>query len=440
MGNVFAEAKKPEEARKAFEALNKIKPDADVLAANLARVEVAAGRFDASLAELQKYFDSGSTATGISPYELLAEILSEQKNGNELVSKLESLQKSQPHNAPLALYLGEQYRKAGKLDSAHELLEASLAEKYSTSAAQSLVDVYMQSDDAKPLFALLTKMVEEGGTLSLTDSNAKRLFEDKQLPPAIIELALKQNAEAKAEDRYALRAAALLAIQAKKWKEAESLVNLAMKADPKAAPICLRPGDWRWCSKRSTPMQPACSSAELTISRPAMTIRRCVFIYLVRWKCKARPTRRWRPQKRLPKSTRKMRTSSAARRGFCTTPSATTTRAKAYEEFIQKFDDDYSSPEVRQSLREARSILSNICEQQHETAKAVEWLEQILDESPDDAGTNNDLGFLWADEGRASAARLPHDSIRGRRRAGKRRLSRQLGLGAVSTESLLRGA
>ncbi len=72
---------------------------------------------------------------------------------------------------------------------------------------------------------------------------------------------------------------------------------------------------------------------------------------------------------------------------------------KAYEEFIQKFDDDYSSAEVRQSLRKARSILSNICEQQHESAKAVEWLEQILDESPDDAGTNNDLGFLWADEG-----------------------------------------
>ncbi len=208
MGNVFAEAKKPDEARKAFEAFDKIKPDANVLAANLARVEIAAGRFDAALAELQKYFDSGSTEKGIAPYELLSEILSEQHKGDELVSKLQALQTTQPHNAPLALYLGEQYRTAGKLDRAREMLEASLAEKYSTSAAQSLVDIYLQTGEAKALFALLTKMVEENGTLSLTESNAKRLFEDKQLPPAVIELALKQHADAKSEDRYALRAAA----------------------------------------------------------------------------------------------------------------------------------------------------------------------------------------------------------------------------------------
>ncbi len=28
---------------------------------------------------------------------------------------------------------------------------------------------------------------------------------------------------------------------------------------------------------------------------------------------------------------------------------------------------------------------------------AVEWLEQVLDEFPDDPGANNDLGYLWAD-------------------------------------------
>ena len=49
-------------------------------------------------------------------------------------------------------------------------------------------------------------------------------------------------------------------------------------------------------------------------------------------------------------------------------------------------------------LREARTALSNIAEQQHNIPQAVEWLEQILDERPDDVGANNDLGFLWADE------------------------------------------
>ena len=30
--------------------------------------------------------------------------------------------------------------------------------------------------------------------------------------------------------------------------------------------------------------------------------------------------------------------------------------------------------------------------------QGVEWLEEVLDEFPDDPGANNDLGFLWADE------------------------------------------
>ncbi len=73
---------------------------------------------------------------------------------------------------------------------------------------------------------------------------------------------------------------------------------------------------------------------------------------------------------------------------------------------VDQFDSDYSSPDVRDSLHEARTVLSNIAEQQHNVPQAVEWLEQILDERPDDVGANNDLGFLWADENQHLRARL----------------------------------
>ncbi len=36
--------------------------------------------------------------------------------------------------------------------------------------------------------------------------------------------------------------------------------------------------------------------------------------------------------------------------------------------------------------------------QKNENKQAVEWLEQVLDEFPDDPGANNDLGYLWADQ------------------------------------------
>jgi Flp pilus assembly protein TadD len=42
--------------------------------------------------------------------------------------------------------------------------------------------------------------------------------------------------------------------------------------------------------------------------------------------------------------------------------------------------------------------LSNLYVMKHDMPQAVELLEQVLDEYPDDAGANNDLGYLWADE------------------------------------------
>ena len=47
-------------------------------------------------------------------------------------------------------------------------------------------------------------------------------------------------------------------------------------------------------------------------------------------------------------------------------------------------DSDYSSDENREALRNVRSVLSNICTIRHKLPEAQEWLEQVLDEFPDD--------------------------------------------------------
>ena len=73
---------------------------------------------------------------------------------------------------------------------------------------------------------------------------------------------------------------------------------------------------------------------------------------------------------------------------------------KAYRVLIESFDADRESTETRDVLCEARLALSNLCVIQGESAEAEEWLEQVLDEFPDDAGAMNDLGYLWADQGK----------------------------------------
>jgi tetratricopeptide (TPR) repeat protein len=71
--------------------------------------------------------------------------------------------------------------------------------------------------------------------------------------------------------------------------------------------------------------------------------------------------------------------------------------AKAYQELLDQFQNDFSDDEVRETVREARLALSNLCVLRDQMKPAVEWLEQVLDEFPDDASANNDLGYLWAD-------------------------------------------
>jgi tetratricopeptide (TPR) repeat protein len=73
--------------------------------------------------------------------------------------------------------------------------------------------------------------------------------------------------------------------------------------------------------------------------------------------------------------------------------------AKAeYQKLIAQFDDQYESNDTREILRDARLVLSNIAVMQHDLPAAEEWLEQVLDEFPDDVGAHNDLGYLYADQ------------------------------------------
>ncbi len=73
---------------------------------------------------------------------------------------------------------------------------------------------------------------------------------------------------------------------------------------------------------------------------------------------------------------------------------------KAYAMILEQFDDQQESPDVRDAMRDARLILSNIGVQQQSLPAAEEWLEQVLDEFPQDVGALNDLGYLWVDQGK----------------------------------------
>jgi tetratricopeptide (TPR) repeat protein len=77
------------------------------------------------------------------------------------------------------------------------------------------------------------------------------------------------------------------------------------------------------------------------------------------------------------------------------------THSGQYQKAIEKYDqilkDFADNAEV---VRRVRYMLSNVYVQTGEMEKSEQALEQILKEHPDDAAANNDLGYLWADQGK----------------------------------------
>jgi tetratricopeptide (TPR) repeat protein len=72
---------------------------------------------------------------------------------------------------------------------------------------------------------------------------------------------------------------------------------------------------------------------------------------------------------------------------------------QAYLDWLRVYDDNYDALGIRETVRDARFILSSICGSDQRPDQAVEWLEQVLDEFPGDVGAMNDLGYLLADQG-----------------------------------------
>jgi tetratricopeptide (TPR) repeat protein len=72
---------------------------------------------------------------------------------------------------------------------------------------------------------------------------------------------------------------------------------------------------------------------------------------------------------------------------------------QAYEALLVKYGDNFKNSAIRDVVHDSRLALSNVALKQGDFAGAVESLEQVLDEFPEDVGALNDLGYLWIERG-----------------------------------------
>lgn len=405
-GEAFRMADRFDEAVAMFEKSHDAKADDALLELRLARVDQERGDIDAAFSHLDKALAMNVETDSGQQYALLSELLEkkikdESKAQEQLIARLEALRKKGSQDRLLGYYLADSYRESGNLDAAEPIYRKLLDEKPSLDGFEGLIDIYTQRGQVDKLAGILGEAIVAAGRLEQLEDTVDRLVAEKSLVDKYLNSVLeKGTADAKQLGDGTALAAAMIALKADKTDLGMKLFELALKAEKpdneqaattwglelfmedkneQAAEVFRRGLDEGWLAddkpeshfylawtaemagKTDLALAAAKKAAELSPDSPRFQSRIPWVLYHA---------------KRYEEAERE------------------------YLKLLEKFDSDYRTPGVRESMREARFVLSNICVHQHRFADAEEWLEQVLDEFPENIGAMNDLGYLWADEGK----------------------------------------
>lgn len=404
MGESFLAAGRPDEALAAFEKRNEAKPNEGLYAYNRARVDLKQKRPAQALAKLQPYFLQHLATQGTAPYQVLADALAELGQADQLIDRLEKIHADDAQNAPLSYYLAQQYREAHELDKAEPIYADLIARNPSRppiEAFQGLIAVQHERKDADKLLATLGEAVGRVRTFAPLGASGKAVLQDAEMSKALIEAANRQlDADAEKLPYGSRLTAALLATEQKDFDAVGKFFDLAIAANSdkagetlvtwgldlfladqyaQAAEVFQRgldekllPGNeaalyfylagaLEMDGRTDDALEAARMAAESKVDSPRFTGRAAWIQYHAKRYEDAR---------------------------------------KSYLEMIEKNKDKYNSAEAREALRNARLVLSNISVLENNLPQSEEWLEELLDEFPEDIGALNDLGYLWADSGK----------------------------------------
>ncbi len=437
------------EASAAFRAANERRPNAAQFEYNQARVELRSGHAKEALEHLDKAFADKAVADRLvheaaGPYELLADILKKLGQQDKLIGRLESLKSRAPGDAFLSYFLAEQYAGKGQVEKAEKLFEPLLETNPSTSLFRRLAELYRQNKQYEKLLHLAGMAIAKVGTLEALEGEAKKLTADAALFQSLVDAGrLKLNAKPSTLTYGEGMALGMLSQEYKKHDLAGEFFQAAV--DAAAKPMSGK-------GKSGKPVSDKAEAAEALVvwgvglmvderSAEAVDVfKRGLDPKLVRQPsaaiefylagalafCNRTDEALAAADKATTLSTEKGNEKAddkptdaptdseadeavAGSRGpsarFASRKPWILERAKryqearhAYEALVARYDSEPDNFEARTVMHDARLSLSALCVNLHEMPAAEEWLEEVLDEFPDDVGAQNDLGYLWADQ------------------------------------------
>lgn len=399
MAETFLAAEQPDTAEKLFELADQFQPNPPLLAFHKARVAAQQQRRPQALELLETYFAAQCTAAGQAPFRLYEDLLQQQGQAelvpNTLLAKWTKEYTSHPDNLEIGRHLADLYARQAKLPEAITLQEAILAAEPSLESYQHLADLYRRHGQPKKLVQLLGRFVEQTESVQALQT----VIEPAARDPQFVEHMVRASQEI--DSCWTHLALALFYIETKRGPESIPFFQAARDKLTKSRPTRLI--DWGLELLLAGEHKAASEFLEQVAAGEEVEadLRPLLYHHLcTAYEFESRPEEALHAAQQAvdlaPNEPRML-----SRLGWSLYRAGRLGEARAvYERLLTTFDRQPPTPAIREVVRSARMMLSTLCADEGQIAAAEDWLEQVLDEFPDDIGAQNDLGYLWADQGK----------------------------------------
>ncbi|MFK7779333.1 MAG: tetratricopeptide repeat protein [Gimesia sp.] len=405
IGQSFLETNRLKLAVEAFsKAAESQKGRPGILKYHLAQVYFKSKEYQQALDSLQAYHDEQLQSKGRQAYEFLAEILKALNRSDELIPKLKKLAEKDRFNRTLQYYLAEQYGEQGQFAEAEKTYLDSIGKSSDSEGLAGLITLYQKHQKYQKLIKALSKIVQKGDGFQRIQSNLQKMSKDKKFVKGLIAEAQKlKSQDPPGIDVYSGFLIAKLAAVADQKKAAHEFYKFALESAEKHPKPQVR-GNWALVLLRdySLLLMAEDQYAELSellqkgVNNPLLAPQRIDLLY-----------RLADARERSGDTEAALKANAEARKAAPKFPLLDYQHAWIYyhnrdwekaiaqmQEFLKKY------PGQRERVYQVKMMLSNVYVQQGDIDKGMSILEEMLAVDPQSPSINNDLGYLYADQGK----------------------------------------
>jgi len=401
LGDVYLAASQPDKAAKMFAKAEEIESSPEEHLIHQAKVLIARKDWKGAQGKLDEYLASDQRVAGQQPYALLLKVREQTADSPEaaqaeVIERLRKLHDTSPDFAPLAYSLAGLYAEQEDWDNVIAVSASLVAEESDTDALANLCQAYITKSDWPALASLLATSLDGNYNLDAIREPLASLIEDQAKWDAFAAyLKSLTPAECPLNERIGIARLYQLASQGEiAWTWAESA--FPDLDNQEEARLLMQFGLQAFRDEQEAVAEKAFRSA-IKLGLPKSQTSLFYFYLATTLEMQDKTSDALRTAKRaalLDEESALLR----SRIPWTLYHAGRTEEAvKEYRTLLNKFADDFENQQTRQVIRDAKRLLSAIAGQEDDLPEATEWLEQVLDEFPDDTGAMNDLGYLWID-------------------------------------------